>query len=279
MIELPPPQPPSNSDRFLHDLIDYYRALLDYHQKLATQAASSLAHIEALLNAKSFTWQQSQPLERVSYNGKQNDISTLEEIAPTIEEFLTLERPDVDVDVSLPSLDHIEELFKVNRGKMLHLDYIVRVLCGHLEGETLERVTEEIVQMLELGVSQGKWFAILDSPNCWTLSLEDFPELTSEKTINKVRTRRKLISRLPDNGKVHQYPTLTDAIVACLQENAPKALTINQMLDWFYPEGMPTEDKKRARQAIRDIVMKKCGRDNCWKRVGTGIYTVNFVEI
>jgi hypothetical protein len=277
MLELPPPQPPSNSDRFLQELIDYYRALLDYHQKSATQAAASLAHVEALLNAKaSLVRQQSEPLEQVSHNGKQNSISTLEEIAPTVEEFLSLERPAVDV--SLPSLDHIEELFKANRGTMLHLDYIVRVLYGRLEDEALERATQEVVQTLELGVSQGKWFAIPDSPDCWTLNLEDFPELTSEKTVTKVKTRRKLISRLPENGKVHQYPTLTDAIVACLQENAPKALTINQMLDWFYPEGMPVEDKKRARQAIRDIVMKKCGRDNCWKRVGTGIYTVNFVE-
>jgi hypothetical protein len=275
MLELPPPQPPSNSDRFLQELIDYYSALLDYHQKSAVQAASSLAHVKALLNAKPpLVQQQSEPLE-LSHNGKQNSISTLEEIAPTVEEFLSLERPAADV--VLPSLDHIEELFKANCGTMLHLDYIVRVLCGRLEDEALEQVSKEILQMLELGVSQGKWFAIPDSPDCWTLSLEDFPELTSEKTVNKVRARRKLLSRLPENGKVHQYSTLTDAIVACLQENAPKALTINQMLDWFYPQGMPAEDKKRARQAIRDIVMKKCGRDNCWKRVGTGVYTVNFV--
>lgn len=276
MLELPPPHPPSNSDRFLQELIDYYRALLDYHQKSAVQAASSLAHVEALLNAKSsLVLQTSKPLEQVSHNGKQNSISALEEIAPTVEEFLSLERPAVDV--SLPTLDHIEELFKANRGAMLHLDYIVRVLCGRLEDDALERVNQEVAQLLELGVSQGKWFAIPDSPDCWTIDLKDFPELTSEKTVNKVRSRRKLLSRLPEDGKVHQYPTLTDAIVACLQDNVPKALTINQMLDWFYPEGMPAEDKKRARQAIRDIVMKKCGRANCWKRVGTGIYTVNFV--
>jgi hypothetical protein len=260
-----PPDPPRNSEQFLQELIDYYRALLDYHQREAAMAASSLAHLEALLNRSPTLAQQQQiTLELVAASNSQRAFRE--------QNVSTAERA---IGPLLPTLEEIEQLLTANRGKMLHLDYLVRVLCGRLEDQQEESVTVAIAQLLERGASQGRWSAIPDSPDCWTIDLKDFPDLVPTPKSDKSRSRKKLISRLPLNEKLDQYNTLTEAILACLQNNVPKSMSVSEILDWFYPEGLSLEEQPKAKEAIKDVIIKKCGLPGCWKRVETGRYALN----
>jgi hypothetical protein len=269
MSKLPPPEPPKNSEQFLHELVNYYRALLNYHQRSAALAASRLAHVEVLLNLGQPIFEQQATLESASDNGVKKTVERQE--APISAKLPSLEQLGASaIQLSFPNLEDLEELLKINRGKMLRLDYIVRILCGRLADEELNSVTQVVEQLLEQGASQGRWAAVPDSPGCWTIDLGEFPELAVSPT--KGRSRKKGVSRLPDNEKLDRYKNLTEAIKTCLEENAPKALSINDILDWFYPNGLPIEYRKRARQAIRDVVIKKCGQVGCWKRFAVGFY-------
>jgi hypothetical protein len=259
MTNLPPPEPPRNSEQFLHELVNYYRALLNYHQSSAAFAASSLAHVEALLSLgqPTFAPPQQTTLELMPDNGMKRTINQP-----------SLEQPEA-IAPSLPSFNDVELILNANRGKMLHLDYIVRILCGRMADKELNLAKQVIEQLLEQGASQGKWYAVPDSPDCWTIDLREFPELAPPRK-SKYGNRRGE-PRLPANEILDRHKNLTAAIKTCLEENA-KPMTINSMLDWFYPDGLLPEQRKRARQAIRDVVIKKCGQIGCWKRFATGLY-------
>ncbi|NJO94399.1 MAG: hypothetical protein HC820_08835, partial [Hydrococcus sp. RM1_1_31] len=73
--KLSPPEPPQNSQQFLYQLVDYYRALLDYHQQAAAQAASDLAHLEALSNGFQSSLEQQATLELAADNNIQSLIT------------------------------------------------------------------------------------------------------------------------------------------------------------------------------------------------------------
>jgi hypothetical protein len=64
---------------------------------------------------------------------------------------------------------------------MLHLDYIVRKLYGRLPPDILAPVTERTRQQLAVGARVGKWFAVPDSPDCWTIDLQEFPDWAEEE--------------------------------------------------------------------------------------------------
>ncbi|AFY75884.1 hypothetical protein Ple7327_0428 [Pleurocapsa sp. PCC 7327] len=269
MTKLPLPEPPQNSEQFLHELANYYRALLNYHQRSATLAASRLAHVETLLNLGQPTLEQQATLEPGLDSVIKTTVERQESLTST--QLPSSEQPGaISIGSFLPNLEDLEELLKTNRGKMLHLDYIVRILCGRLADKELYSVKQVVKQLLERGASQGRWMAVPDSPDCWTIDLSEFPELASLPT--KGRSRKRGVSRLPGNEKLDRYKNLTEAIRNCLEENMPKAMSINDILDWFYPQGLPQENKKRARQAIRDVVIKKCGQVGCWKRFAVGLY-------
>jgi hypothetical protein len=65
---------------------------------------------------------------------------------------------------------------EAGRGKLLHLGFIVRQLYGRLPPEILAEVTERTRQQMAEGAKAEKWFAVPDSPDCWTIDLGEFPE-------------------------------------------------------------------------------------------------------
>jgi hypothetical protein len=275
MSPLPPPEPPQNREQFLQELVNYYRAMLDYHQRAVALAASSLAHAEAMLmlnSGQSLLKERLAMVEPAFHNGLKGAESS---IAPKLTNPEPLEA--IALGTSLPSLETLEKLLNDNRGKMLQLDYIVRILCGRLADKELNLVTQVVEQLLELGASQGRWASVPDSPECWTIDLQEFPELAVSSKKDKIRRRGE--PRLPASERLDRYRNLTEAVTSCLEENAPKAMNINDMLDWFYPDGLLPEQKKRARQAIRDVIMKKCNQVGCWKRFAVGLYVPNPGEV
>jgi hypothetical protein len=281
MFQMPPPEPPKDTEQFLRELIDYYRASLDYHQRAAAQAVASLTHLEALLDmSRASLGRQSVTLELISNSNAiaPPELPSMQQSKETVESEPSIPTTEqsqeaVESEPSTPTLKELEELLTINRGKILHIDYIVRILCGKQSEEEQQEIAGSVEQLLELGSKEGKWSPVPDSPGCWTLDLAEFPELIKERP--KGQSRKKLISRLPINDKLDQFTSLTEAIRGCLEANAPKSMNVAEMLEWFYPEGIPSEKKQRAREAIKDVIIKKCGLPDCWKRVAIGRYALN----
>jgi hypothetical protein len=272
MMKLSPPEPPQNSQQFLYQLVDYYRALLDYHQQAAALAASNLAHVEALTHRFQSSLEQQATLELTSDNNIQSLDSQVK--LPTVSETVAPEPSEaVSQKLTLPSLQELEDLLKANRGKMLHLDYIVRILCGRLTDNELNLVTQVTEHLLEGGVKENRWASVPDSPGCWTIALEDIPAITPQtKAKTNGKSPRVLTSRLPQSDRLKRYQTLTAAIEACMDDKAPNAIAVDDILGWLYPYELSTQQTKRAREAVSDILSKKCGQAGYWKRVTKGRY-------
>ena len=142
----PPPTPPSDGEEFLLQMADYYQDLVEYHQKAAQQAYLRLTYVEALLpdsvrdaslveEANSSLFEQKRSLQELS-GAKEADRQPTE--AEDREEIQADPQEEPDQQSSetspqppgldqplIPTDDEIAKLLETNRGKILHLDYIV----------------------------------------------------------------------------------------------------------------------------------------------------------
>jgi hypothetical protein len=186
----------------------------------------------------------------------------------------------------------IQQLLIDNRSKILRLDYIFQKLYGHFNVSPAEKekLQDKVKNILNLGESQNLWSAIPDSPNCWTIELQDIPDLVktpttaqsktvavnSAKSIphknSKKQTKKSILlrSRLAYADKLANT-SLVDAVADCLRENYPLNMTANEVVRWLYPNGLPEEDRKQARSSVSDTLNKRCG-DKGWRRVSVGVY-------
>lgn len=276
----PPPKPTPETEQALSQLATYYRQLIAYHQQSAAIASSKLAQIEAILTANSFSlsssWQYS-PLSSPNQDNSPELVAELEEVTKSLPE------------AQLPSKEELsktlQKILKANKGKMLRLDYLSLEVGEKLAIFPLyqPQLKNQLQQILEQGSEFGLWASVPDSPDCWTFSLADFPDLAVSATTSfkkKVKTKKTTgkkrpynLSRLPECDKIDEYGTLTGAIRECLRQFAPQSLDAHQVMAWMYPEGLSDKDKARAYQAVSDGLNKGCSRQH-WKRVEVGRYTV-----
>ncbi len=238
---------------------------MEYHQRAATAAAQQLAHLESLLHPE-----------------------RLLDFPKDVPYWLTEESPTPSADGDLPEspppsqlpsvqeeaaptrgISELEELLEAERGKMLHLDFIVRKLYGRLPPLDLKRVTAATRQLLEEGASQLKWYAVPDSPDCWTIDLKHFPDLA---TVERHQPQRASPNRtIPDCEKLSEYGTVNKALAACKEEHSPQSMTIAQIVDWFYPEGLEKAYRSKADRSISKGLSEGCDRSG-WRRVSLGRY-------
>ena len=305
----PPPEPPTVGEEFLHQLADYYRSLVEYHQRAATAAAQQLAHLESLLHPerlldfpKDVPYWLTEESPTPSADGDLPESpppsqlpSVQEEAAPTDSDKGTggqgelvqpapstgpneplstseLAQSPTQVAVIEPTVEAslvLTLLLEAERGKMLHLDFIVRKLYGRLPPLELKRVTAATRQLLEEGASQLKWYAVPDSPDCWTIDLKHFPDLA---TVERHQPQRASPNRtIPDCEKLSEYGTVKKALAACLEEHSPQSMTIAQVVDWFYPEGLEKAYRSKAYRSISKGLSEGCDRLG-WRRVSLGRY-------
>ena len=183
----------------------------------------------------------------------------------------------------------IANILEANKGKILQIDYLIWELYGQMNEKALMSVKTEVERVLSQGQKDGYWYAIPDSPGCWTVDLSYFPELASNlakvsssdkksstkkktsNTNNKSPQARPTYSRLPYSPKLEQYVTLTAALAQILQESYPQAMNIDAILQWFYPDGLSSSDRKQARASINDMLNKGSGYKG-WKRIKAGQY-------
>ncbi|ACK71639.1 hypothetical protein PCC7424_3239 [Gloeothece citriformis PCC 7424] len=271
----PPPPPPSAGNQVLNQLAEYYRQLVDYHQQAAELAAQQLAHIEALLNPI-----LSDIYPSNFHSGEDNEC--LEDITPLLE---LPSSDELEIDEDEETLigqeestitDDLIQILESNRGKVLHIEYIVRKLYGIVPSQDLLEVTQATKKLLEEGAKEQKWYAMPDSPECWTIDLKEFPDLfiSNSKKIsssNKNLAHLPYCSRLPYSEKLAKYDSTGAAISACLQSNYPHTMTTLEVLDWLYPEGVPEARRKKASEAINNVLSKGVGLKG-WQKVGPGLY-------
>jgi hypothetical protein len=283
MLNFPPPPPPPIDASGLENLAEYYRAMVDYYRRASEIASQQLAHVEALLHPQSSelmflfnqeSWLDSpethqsngnralaieQPIPQLSATGVhengQKDFAPdrlggnnqpndgTEENNSTLSESRTVVSEENLLFVLATELES-------NRGKMLHLDYLVRKLKDEVGSTELDKATEPIKSLLDRGVSQQKWFAVPDSPDCWTIDLSEFPDLIEQPTPPKRASSYNLRITLVGSERLDRYATVSDAIAACLEENYPDSMSTLQIADWFYPEGLSQTRRQKVHAAL-----------------------------
>ena len=314
MLMPPPPSPPDHSREILAELADYYRQLTEYHEQSAEIAAKQLFHIEALLNPMPSLNSEASAESQIALSAPKkhnidNDKGALNNLelepesgslAPTAEQIaddtLDLEsEPTHDVsseaalEQEMTAHQAIAKILEANKGKILQIDYLIWELYGQMNEKVQMSVKTEVERVLSQGEKEGYWYAIPDSPGCWTVDLSYFPDLASpsarvsstaknsstkkktSNTNNKSPQVRPTYSRLPSSPKLEQYVTLTAALAQILQESYPQPMNIDAILQWFYPEGLSSSDRKQARASINDMLNKGSGYKG-WKRVKAGQY-------
>jgi hypothetical protein len=268
----PPPKPSQNTEHALVELVNYYRQLVVYHQQSAAIAASQLAQLETLLNPSltgSPSWQST------PFNSALNRPELVAELATE-----TKSLPERQLPSQEELVKNIQLVLAANRGKILRLDYLVLEVAesNGFPPSQYPALKQQLKQTLERGEIQGFWASIPDSVDCWTLDLQDFPDLVPQALAKKSSKKTKKSSRaaynrsrLPNSGRMKEYETLTAAISQCLREYAPQTVDAHRVMDWIYPEGLSDKLRNKAYQAISDGLNKGCSRKH-WERAEIGWY-------
>jgi hypothetical protein len=246
-----PPQPPSTpvvAQQALSELVNYYRelanyhrSLVDYHQKLLEQhsqeaevAEKQLASIESLLYP--LTTEPVNQKTKSNANGKQVNGTALVIPSEDKSEVATFEPKP-------------EEL----KGEKAATE------VGKSKTETSKSVTQDSPK------NNGK------TKSSSTEAVKT-KQTTKKKNTNKTKKPTKAnSSRLPYSEKLAFSETIVNAVAVCLQESYPQVIGAEDILKYYYPEGLEGEAKKRAYGAFSNCLSKGAGKQG-WVRSSIGKY-------
>jgi hypothetical protein len=266
MLNLPPPpSQPLPSKQTLKELADYYRQLIEYYQKAAAQAEEKLFYVEALLN----------PIQIFDAEASAEGYLALS----AVESY----NSDSESDVGVENLDQenlilqIVEILEANRGKILQIDYLIWEIFGNQDEKVQLALKSEVGKILKLGEQDGFWDAVPDSPGCWTIDLNDFPDFKKQTQAslsngkkNNTRSKQAHPTGLPNSQILEQFDTLHSAIFECLQIHYPGMMDVSIVLQWLYPDGLSPSQEKIVSPIVTKTLSKGCGKG--WQYVGKGLY-------
>ena len=205
---LKPPSPPTGANEYLSQLARYYRELVEYHQQAAIAVAQQLSHVEALLSTDPLA------VEAQSWLVSEPDTNTPKTIGENKKDEEALEDKENDLEEEWVSLLSLKELLEAERGKMLHIDYIVKYFY---DGEVNTAIVKPRVEEKLLEGEQLKlWSSVPDAPDCWTWTLADFFELapkeerpssTSQNTEEKLSTKKVAEKLSIPREKIYEIKT------------------------------------------------------------------------
>lgn len=299
MLNFPPPPPPPIDASQLENLAEYYRSLVDYYRRASEIAAHQLVHVEALLHpntelmfsSNQESWLSSpethqangnreiaigEPIPQLSAtavieNGqKEKDLGRFDVLESNSQPTEEIEEENKEAVTEETLLEVLSSLLEFNRGKMLHLDYLVRKLYGGRDSTESESIKNKIRLLLEKGSAQQKWFAVPDAPDCWTINLGEFPDFTEPPTPPKRASSFNPRITLVNSERLDRYATVTDAIAACLSEHYPDSMSTKQIADWFYPEELSASRRQKVHAALSKSLSD--GNNQSWRRVRVGKY-------
>ena len=288
----PPPTPPDDGEEILFQMANYYRDLVEYHQKFAQQAHLRLSYVEALLpdsvrdaslveEASPSLFEQRRSLQELAgakeANTQPTEAEDREEIQADPKEEpdqqsseTSPQPPGLDQPLT-PTVDEIAKLLEANRGKILHLNYIVVELVAP-KPDYVGTVTAAVDKLLHEGEKQGRWASVPDSPDCWTINLREFPDLVNEKASSaKTASGKAQKTSYPPSEKLEEYSSLSHAIRGCLKEHHPSSLNTGDIFNWLYPDGLSKQQEFKVKKAIGNALLNR-GKSLGWRRVKPGRY-------
>lgn len=261
-----PPQAPSKpvvAQQALNELIDYYRQLADYHQssvnyhqQLVEQHSFELelvekqmANIEALLD----------PLKKASLseNGAVNPKQIDEPRVETISTDSTVELPITEERESTET-ESISES-NLSNGKTT------------ADTETAEAILSDNRESIEEETSRAESNATKAKATEKSKSSGSKSRGGKKSRSTTKKAKKPFSSRLPYSPLLEPYETISDAVAGCLQEHYPQVMSGDDILQYYYPDGLSGETKTRAYGAFSNTLSKGAGQKG-WIKESIGKY-------
>ncbi|MDJ0596233.1 MAG: hypothetical protein QNJ72_40685 [Pleurocapsa sp. MO_226.B13] len=93
----------------------------------------------------------------------------------------------------------------------------------------------------------------------------------SKNTRPAKKSTKAFSSRLPYSEKLAARETIVDAVALCLQEYYPTVISAEELVKYYYPEGLDREASKKAYGAFSNCLSKGAGKQG-WIRASIGKY-------
>ncbi len=191
--------------------------------------------------------------------------STLKETTSAKEKYNPKSGSDIAM---LPEFRHIsrieaiKQLLESNKGKVCHIDFVVRSLYGDLESTAFKVVKGRVHSSLTHGKEQMYWESVPDEPGCYTLDLSLVIPPGSKTKSKKVKpkTRKPLVPQ--KTKKIPMLPQyegrfLIDAISFFLEENVGKIYSVSEIIEQIYGA---LDDEEIRDMKIRSMVLGELSR-------------------
>ena len=257
-----PPQAPSTpvvAQQALSELVNYYRELaeyhrssVDYHRQLLEQhsqeaevAEQQLASIEAILHPLT-TESVNQDANGKQVNGT-GQITSLEDKAKdkvSEEASKTLAVPEVKTVEPKPEKKVEKTATEIEKSQ-------AKASKSVTQGSPKNRV------QTKSGSSKA--------------AKAKKPTKKKKNTRQAKKSTKAFSSRLPYSEKLASCETIVDAVTLCLQEYYPKVINTQDLVNYYYPEGLEGETKKKAYEAFSNSLSKGAGKQG-WVRASIGKY-------
>ena len=85
------------------------------------------------------------------------------------------------------------------------------------------------------------------------------------------KSSKSFSSRLPLSEKLAHHETIVDAVAVCLQEYYPRVVSVKNILEYYYPDGLDEVAKKKAYASFSDCLSKGAGKQG-WVKISKGNY-------
>ena len=269
-----PPQAPSSpvvAQQALSELVNYYRELakyhrssVDYHRQLLEQhsqdaevAEKQVASIEAILQPLRTT--SSLPVDSpqatesnsgdvsLAKGSVKQDINGTGQITSLDD---TVSEEDKDIPVTSEEITVEPEVSKVEK-----------IITDDKKPET--KASKSVTQSSPQKNSK---------PGTTSSKTTKTKKPTKKKNTRQAKKSTKAFSsRLPYSEKLAARETIVDAVAFCLQEFYPTVINAEDIVNYYYPEGLEGETKKRAYGAFSNCLSKGAGKQG-WIRASIGKY-------
>ena len=159
-------------------------------------------------------------------------------------------------------IEAIKKLLEGNKGKVCHIDFVVRSLYGDLESTAFKVVKGRVHSSLTHGKEQMYWESVPDEPGCYTLDLNLVipPGSKTKSKKSRPKTKKPLVPQ--KTKKIPMLPQfegqfLIDAISSFLEDNSGKIYSVSEIIEQIY--GALDEEEIREMK-IRSMVLGELSR-------------------
>jgi hypothetical protein len=260
MNEFTPPIFPKFEISQLIKLENYYEELVNYHEDLASVARLNLNSIK---NAIALSREET-TLPRIQ------EKQLIYQISPTSQSDICIDKHlnghdrqktlSIDFGVTEEEIKQILSLeFQSSQGSILSLDCLIQKLYGSSQCENNELsqvIRNQVKKLLHQGEEQQQWYAVPDSPDCWTSDLK------------KIDTSRKIPKRESTKHEISELKR--KAIRSFLKKIYPKSASIKEIVNAIYSKSFSPKNDHQFYHNIQQTIYAY--QNKLWKRTGKGLF-------